>query len=279
MSNILQNIGQMCAIRTHKHYKSWQRLVNTFILASCMGLALETVPSLWEQYETIFNTLEWTTVAIFTIDYISNLFFSEKKFKYAFSLWGIIDLISILPSYLMLINLSVLQGARMLRLLRTARTLRILLEDEAKEHCNPLITNLKVYLIIFFSVLMISSTAMYAVEGTLYMPMKIEMGQKALDALAQPGQEAEVFMPKDPISGVVIPADKRFFTSIPESMWWCIVTLSTTGYGDMYPVTVKGRIVAGITMFLGLALFGMLLNLIGKTLMVVFFGEKLTPDD
>ena len=150
MKNIVQNIGQMCAIPTHKNYKLWQRIVNVFILTSCIGLALQTVPSCLSEYKTIFNILEWVTVAIFTLDYISNLFYSEKKFKYAFSVWGIIDLISILPSYLIFLNLSVLQGARMLRLLRTARMLRIILDVDAQKISNPLIANLKVYLIIFW---------------------------------------------------------------------------------------------------------------------------------
>jgi hypothetical protein len=56
-------------------------------------------------------------------------------------------------------------------------------------------------------------------------------------------------------------------------MWWCIVTLTTTGYGDLYPVTMGGRIIAGVTMLLGLVLFGMLMNIVGKTLMVMLFGE------
>ena len=58
-------------------------------------------------------------------------------------------------------------------------------------------------------------------------------------------------------------------------MWWCIVTLTTTGYGDMYPVTAGWRIVGAITMFLGLILFGILLNVVGKTVMILLFGEKL----
>lgn len=86
-------------------------------------------------------------------------------------------------------------------------------------------------------------------------------------------------MPVDPISGNLIPEDKRFFTSIPTAMWWCIVTLTSTGYGDMFPVTVGGRIIGGLTMFLGLVLFGILLNVVGKTMMVVLFGEKLKNDD
>jgi voltage-gated potassium channel Kch len=62
-------------------------------------------------------------------------------------------------------------------------------------------------------------------------------------------------------------------------MWWCIVTLTTTGYGDLYPVTVGGRIVAGITMLVGLVLFGMLMNIVGKTLMVLLFGESLGNEE
>ena len=57
-------------------------------------------------------------------------------------------------------------------------------------------------------------------------------------------------------------------------MWWYVVTITSTGYGDMYPVTVGGRIIAAITMFLGLVLFGILLNVVGKTLMVILFAEK-----
>ena len=83
-------------------------------------------------------------------------------------------------------------------------------------------------------------------------------------------------MPTDPISGSPITEDKRFFTSIPAAMWWCIVTMTTTGYGDMYPVTVGGRLVASFTMLCGLVLFGILLNIINKTMMVLFFGDKLS---
>ena len=140
-------------------------------------------------------------------------------------------------------------------------------------------SDLKIYFIIFFSVLMISSTAMYFVEGGLYSHDAMEAGQHALDLKAAPGTEPEKFVPVDPIGGNPIPDDKRFYTSIPAAMWWCIVTLTSTGYGDMYPVTAGGRIVGGITMFLGLVLFGILLNVVGKTMMVVLFGEKLKETD
>jgi voltage-gated potassium channel len=270
---------------TQPSYRLWQSTVAIFIFVSCIALALETVPEVEVRYHAEFLAIEWISVAIFTIDYLGTLFFSEEKAKYAFSVWGIIDLVSILPSYLMLLNLTALQGTKVLRLLRVARVLRVLklartaIADQAGSQ-NPILVNLRIYFIIFFSVMMISSTAMFFFEGGLYSPDAMAAGQHALDMQAQAaGTEPEKFMPVDPMSGSPIPEDKRFFTSIPIAMWWCIVTLTSTGYGDMFPVTAGGRIVAGITMFLGLVLFGILLNVIGKTLMVVLFGEKLKADE
>jgi voltage-gated potassium channel len=62
-------------------------------------------------------------------------------------------------------------------------------------------------------------------------------------------------------------------------MWWCIVTLTTTGYGDMYPVSLAGRVIAGVTMLFGLVLFGILMNIVGKTLMVLLFGEQISEEE
>jgi voltage-gated potassium channel len=280
----VKTLGRALTDPTHEKYGTWQSLITFFILASCISLALETVPEIADKYHQEFFIMEWVSVGIFTIDYLANLFYSESKVKYAFSVWGIIDLISILPSYLMLLNLTALQGTKVLRLIRVARVLRVLklvrtAVNESNASQNPIVANLKIYFILFFSVLMISSTAMYFVEGGLYSSEALEAGQKVITAAAEAGKEPEKFIPTDPLSGNPIPEDKRFFTSIPAAMWWCIVTMTSTGYGDMFPVTAGGRIVAGITMFLGLVLFGILLNVIGKTLMVVLFGEKMKADE
>jgi voltage-gated potassium channel Kch len=191
----------------------------------------------------------------------------------------------------MLLNFTGVKATKILRILRVIRVLRVLklartaLQDvnSAKEgKSNPIVANLRIYFIALFSVLMISSTLMYHIEGGLYTADVIAEHQALLDAdLVKQGKAAgsEKYVPTDPISGNSIPEDKQFFTSIPTAMWWCIVTLTTTGYGDLYPVTVGGRIVAGITMFLGLVLFGMLMNIVGKTLMVLLFGESLGHEE
>jgi hypothetical protein len=120
--------------------------------------------------------------------------------------------------------------------------------NSAKEgKSNPIVANLRIYFIALFSVLMISSTLMYHIEGGLYTADVIAEHQVLLDAdLVKQGKAAgsEKYVPTDPISGNSIPEDKQFFTSIPTAMWWCIVTLTTTGYGDLYPVTIGGRIIA-----------------------------------
>jgi voltage-gated potassium channel len=267
-------------------YRRWHNVVMIFIFVSCVTLALESVQDLATRYAVFFNWVEWITVGFFTIDAAANFLTAPKPLRYLFSFWGIIDLISVAPSYLMLMNLTAVRSTKVIRLLRVARALRVLklarsATDEAEgveeNHQNPIVANLKIYMIIFFAVFMISSTAMYFVEGMLYSDDAMQAGQAAIDAATPLGQAHQEFMPTDPISGDVIPADKRYFTSIPAAMWWCMVTMTTTGYGDMFPVTVGGRLIACFTMLCGLVLFAILLNIINKTMMVLFFGEKL-PD-
>jgi voltage-gated potassium channel len=280
----MKAVAKIFADPEHKLFGVWQTAVTVLIFASCVTLALESVPEMATRFAREISILEVVSVAFFTIDYIANLIHAEKKLAYMLSFWGVIDLVSILPSYLMLLNLSALRGTKVLRIIRVARVLRVLklvrrAVDETDSKPNPILANLKIYLILFFSVLMISSTAMYFVEGSLYAPDAMAHGQELINSATVAGATPEVYVPVDPISGNQVPEDKRFFTSIPAAMWWSVVTMTSTGYGDMFPVTVGGRIVGGFTMILGLVLFAILFNLIGKTLMVVLFGEKLTSTD
>lgn len=278
---------------TSNAFTRWVAIINFWILISCLSLAGETVEPYATEHAGLFKVIEYFAVFFFTIDYLGNLYFAKDRVKYFFSFWGLVDLISILPSYLMMMNLTALQGSKVFRVLRVVRVLRVLkmarIALQALEHklesSNPILTNLKIYFIALFSVVMISSTLMYYVEGNLYSPEAMAKGQAILDAElkvnplpedAPPG--ADKFVPIDPISGNPIPEDKRFYTSIPAAMWWCIVTLTTTGYGDMFPLTFGGRVIAGITMLMGLVLFGILLNIVGKTIMVLLFGESLTEE-
>jgi voltage-gated potassium channel len=279
---------------THPYFSRWQALINFWIFISCLTLALETVEPFASENEALFYWIEITAVSFFAIDYLANLYFAPNRVKYFFSFWGLVDLISILPTLLMVLNLSFLQGAKVFRLLRVIRVLRVLkmartaLQQLASgvKSSNPIVTNLRIYFIALFSVMMISSTLMFYVEGELYSAENIAHGQQLLDEefakmQANPSlnvaglKEPEKYVPLDPVSKNPIAEDKRFFNSIPTTMWWCIVTLTTTGYGDMFPVTFWGRVIAGATMLMGLVLFGILMNIVGKTLMVLLFGESM----
>ena len=287
-------LEQMFTEPTANIFQRWVGVINLAILISCLSLAGETVEPYATEHANLFKLIEYFAVFFFTIDYLGNLYFAKDRVKYFFSFWGLVDLISILPTYLMIMNLTALQGSKVLRVLRVVRVLRVLKMarialqriSESLETSNPILTNLKIYFIALFSVVMISSTLMYYVEGNLYSAEALAVGQAKLDAQiaanplpADAPPEASKFMPLDPISGNPIPEDKRFYTSIPAAMWWCIVTLTTTGYGDMFPLTFGGRVIAGVTMLLGLVLFGILLNIVGKTIMVLLFGEQMTDED
>lgn len=212
-------------------YVIWHQLVNIFIFVSCLSLALETVDKYSEDYPVIFDVIEFSSVAFFILDYVQSIYYAPRRLGYLFSFWGIVDFISIAPSFFMILNLNALHGTKVFRLLRIICVLRVLklareamrqitsVDDDGKP-TNPIIVNLRIYFIALFSVLMISSTLMFYDEGHLYLPESLEHGQHLLDHEAQlAGTTAEKFVPVDPISGVQIPEDKRFFTSILAAMW------------------------------------------------------------
>ena len=291
------NAGIVKQIFTDPHsfvFNVWVNIINFWIFVSCLSLAGETLEPYATTHQAVFHWIEIIAVTFFTFDYLGNLYYAKDRVKYFFSFWGLVDLISILPTFLQFLNLSGLQGTKVLRVLRVVRVLRVLKMARiavqkimsSGRSKNPILTNLKIYFIALFSVVMISSTLMYYVEGNLYSPESLAAGQEALDAEIKANPlpensppEASKFMPTDPISGNPIPEDKRFYTSIPAAMWWCMVTLTTTGYGDMFPLTAGGRIIACFTMLFGLVLFGILLNIVGKTIMVMLFGEQVTEDE
>ncbi len=271
-------------------FRVWTILINIVICISCFSLALETVDEFYEKYNLLLKTIEYGAVTIFAIDYVLNVYFADNRIKYVLSFWGLVDLLSILPTLLQVVNLSAFQSTKLIRSLRAIRSLRVLkmvkiafLNNSEKHKVNPVVTNLKIYFAIFFSVIMICSSLMFLVEGSLYTNQALEQGRNELVEIAMAqnididkNPEAIKFVPVDPISGSEIPEDKRFFTSIPTAMWWCV--LAVTGYGDMFPVTVGGRMVACMTFLLGLTLFGILIIIVGNSIIKLFFIDPNEDD-
>ncbi len=228
-----------------KYYTYVNTLIVFLIFFSVICVTLESVPSLMDKWGQFFFWSEIIVVFLFTVEYIINIYIAEDKLGYIFSIWGIIDLIAILPSYFYLMDLRDIKLARTLRIVRCLRTLRIMrilklaknirndYHRDVVRRVHTLKIDLEIYATALFSVITIFSTLVYYAERD--------------------------------IAGT-------HFTSIPAAMWWCLVTITTVGYGDMHPATLIGKLIAALAMIMGLALFGILMNVIAKAMMTYLFN-------
>ena len=186
------------------------------ILLSMATVMLESVRDIEREYGTLLRTLEWGFTILFTAEYILRLVSIQYPRKYALSFFGIVDLLSIIPTYLgfFFVGGSSLLVIRTLRLLRVFRVLK-LARALSEAHRLALAIQaskrkIAVFLTFILTVVTIMGTVMYLVEPH-------EAG----------------------------------FTSIPRSIYWAIVTLTTVGYGDIAPQTILGQFIASTIMVLG----------------------------
>nr|WP_313974026.1 ion transporter [uncultured Psychrobacter sp.] len=189
------------------------------ILASVAVLMLDSVLYMRLQYGTLFRYAEWFFTILFTIEYILRWFSAPNRFRYAFSFFGIVDLLSVLPSYLSLVfgGVQYLLVIRILRILRVFRVLKLnTYMQQAGFLASALKTSQQKITVFFLSLVLlvtIFGSVAYVVEG--------------------------------PENG---------FTSIPISIYWAVVTVTTTGYGDMSPKTPIGQAIASMVMITGYAI-------------------------
>ncbi len=189
------------------------------IILSVLAVLLETVPSLKDSYGDIFFYMEWGFTILFSIEYILRVISVGKPFKYIFSFMGIIDFLSIVPTYLSLIvvgshYLMVIRTIRLLRVFRVLKLARYVREAQIlAKALKASMAKITVFIGVVFVLVLIMGTLMYLVEGP-----------------------------------------EHGFTSIPRSMYWTIVTITTVGYGDITPQTTVGQMVASMVMLLGYAI-------------------------
>ncbi len=196
--------------------KAFDILLLLLIISSVLVVSLESVKELRRQYLQQFITLEWIFTILFTIEYLLRIYSTPKPLKYIFSFFGIVDLISIIPTYLSLVIMGsqYLLVIRVLRLLRIARIFKLThFINEGKQLSNALrasFTKIAVFIGTVLLLVVIIGSIMYIVEG-----------------------------------------EASGFTSIPKSIYWAIVTLTTVGYGDIAPATPLGQILASFVMIMG----------------------------
>ncbi|MDA7803053.1 ion transporter [Crocinitomix sp.] len=189
------------------------------IVLSVLVVMIESVPKYGLNYHSFFVTVEWSFTIVFTIEYILRIVSIRKPWSYVFSFYGIVDLLAIIPTYLGLFitGTHTLSVIRSLRLMRVFRILKLGKYLSDAQNLVKAIKNSKSKIIVFLGGVM----AIVIVLGTV------------------------MYLVESPESG---------FTSIPRSIYWAIVTLTTVGYGDIYPSTDLGQFIAAIVMIMGYAI-------------------------
>ncbi len=186
------------------------------IIVSVVLVMLESVKEIDEKYHTVLLTLEWIITILFTVEYIARVISIKKPFKYIFSFYGIIDFVSTIPLYVSYIiaGSQVLLAIRAFRLLRIFRILKLVKFLGEASQLNRALKASRAKIAVFIYAVLILCVIM----GT--------------------------FM-------YLIEDDEAGFTSIPRSIYWAVVTLTTVGYGDIAPQTTLGQLIATIVMILG----------------------------
>lgn len=186
------------------------------ILISVAALVMESVEVIDNRYHRYLVIAEWTFTILFTLEYIIRIYISPNRWKYVSSFYGVIDLMAVLPSYLGLIvtGANYLLVIRLLRVLRVFRVLKLVRYlSDANVLMRSIVSSRRKIFIFFIAVLILAT-----VFGSLM---------------------------------YVVEGPQHGFTSIPKSVYWTIVTITTVGYGDIVPQTIFGQIIATMAMLTG----------------------------
>ncbi len=211
--------------------KLFDIILLVFILASVVVVALETVQDIDRKFHTLFKVLEWIFTVFFTIEYILRIYSVRKPIKYITSFYGVVDLLSVVPTYASVIftgthSLLVIRALRLLRVFRIFKLGNFLFESQiilkAMKESRDKIT---VFLLFILIAVTIFGSVMYLVEG----------GSSGFD-------------------------------SIPRGIYWAIVTLTTVGYGDISPATPLGQFIAAMIMILGYSVIAVPTGIVGSEL-------------
>ena len=186
------------------------------ILASVLVILADSTPSVHAKASQLLYILEWCFTLVFTAEYLLRLIVVKRPLAYATSVWGVIDLLSIMPTYISLFipGSQSLLVVRVLRLLRIFRILKLTRYVHESGMLGEALWRSRRKVLVFLSVVLalivIFGAAMYVIEGP-----------------------------------------ERGFTSIPTSMYWAVVTVATVGFGDIAPGTPLGRLVASVLILIG----------------------------
>jgi voltage-gated potassium channel len=197
--------------------KVFDLFIQSLIIISLLSYAFDTLPNLSDNSQKLLRGLELLCVGVFTVEYIARVIVATRKKDFIFSFFGVIDLVAILPFYLYIgVDLVSLRALRLLRLIRIFKLARYS-NAVQRFHRAFLIAREELLLFLFITLII-----MYLASVGIYQ----------FEHVAQP----------------------KTFSSVFASLWWAVATLTTVGYGDVYPVTVGGKIFTFVILLVGLGI-------------------------
>lgn len=213
------------------------------ILVSVLAIILDSVAEINQHYGKLFFLIDWFFTFLFSLEYLLRIFCIHKPWKYIFSFFGLIDLMSIVPSYASLLfpGSHYLQVIRILRVLRIFRVLKLAqYTHQSRQLLNALSASkpkIAIFLFAISTLLVIFGATMYILEG--------------------------------PENG---------FTNIPVSIYWAVVTLTTVGFGDITPKTDIGRAISAVVMIIGYAIIAVPTGIITTEMTKGMTGQSTETD-
>lgn len=213
----------------HLSGKVFAFTIQTLIVVSLATFSFGTLPDLSSKTKEVLFVIEVITVTVFTLEYILRIIVAEEKKRFIFSFYGLIDLAAILPFYIS--SGLDLRAVRVFRLLRLVRILKLFKYSKAinRFHRALIIAKEELILFGFVTVIMLylSAVGIYYFENS-----------------AQPDQ----------------------FKSVFHSLWWAVTTLTTVGYGDMFPITAGGKLFTFFVLMIGLGIVAVPTGLVASAL-------------
>lgn len=230
------NLKRIISNHDTAHGRIFDLSIQVLIVISIISFTIETLPNLTSSTIKLLSTIETTVVLIFTIEYLLRIYAADKKLDYIFSFYGVVDCIAIAPFYIST-GLD-LRSLRILRMLRLFRLFKLVRYNKAIQRIGRAFYIAKEEIILFgivtLMILYLSAVGIYYFEHE-----------------AQP--------------------DK--FESIFHSLWWAVATLTTVGYGDVFPITSGGRIFTFLILMIGIGIVAVPAGLLASALSKVRLEE------
>lgn len=217
--------------------KAFAFTIQALIVLSLITFSFDTLPDVSDRTRGILSVFEIITVVIFTLEYILRIIVADRRLRFIFSFYGLIDLVAILPFYVA--SGLDLRAIRIFRFLRLVRILKLFRYNQAVERFHRALNIAKEELILFSFVALI----------LLYLSA---VGIYYFEHHAQPEQ----------------------FKSVFHGLWWAVATLTTVGYGDVYPITVGGKIFTFAILMVGLGIVAVPTGLVASALSQARNEEK-----